>query len=375
MPSGPVYQTALYGAVPPDHVPVMVTDCPLSIGTLEGVIEEIDKEVVADTFTNSYCLGITDSESPQVTQLSLNYTENAITSGFYEPSGIAISPSGTYAYAVNFGASNVVIINTATNTVTNTITDSLSSGFSDPAAVAFSPSGTYAYVTNDGSNNVVIINTATNTVVNSITSGFSGGSRTGGIAFSPSGTYAYVTNFGSSNIVIVNTATNTVVNSINKGFTYPGGVSFSPSGTYAYMTNGGYANVVIINTVTNTVVSHIIRDIDNPAGIAFSPSGTYAYMTNQGSNNVIIINQGVGAETTNLIYSNVTVNPALGIPQISPSNPVIDSGQSIILSFSWMIKCGGGYGVYHCICSCIYYDYIATAKVCHVCICGKPRQQ
>ena len=51
MPYGPVYQTALYGEVPPDHEPVMVTDCPLSIGTFEGVIEDIDKGVVADTFT------------------------------------------------------------------------------------------------------------------------------------------------------------------------------------------------------------------------------------------------------------------------------------------------------------------------------------
>ena len=359
------------------------TTCPQEaanvLATYNGLSTTSNSITVSPTTTNSYCLGITDSESPQVTQLSLNYTENAITSGFYEPSGIAISPSGTYAYAVNYGASNVVIINTATNTVTNTITDPLSSGFSGPAAVAFSPSGTYAYVTNGDGGSVVIIDTATNTVVNSITSGFSGGSRTAGIAFSPSGTYAYVTNFGSSNIVIVNTATNTVVNSItssalnhpmgvafspdgsyayiannydynvlivntatntvvnsiNKGFTYPGAVAFSPSGTYAYIANGGYANVVIVNTATNTVTSRIIRGTGNPAGIAFSPSGTYAYVTNQGSNNVIIINQGVGAETTNLIYSNVTVYPALGIPQISPSNPVIDSGQSIILSFSW----------------------------------------
>ena len=45
MPYGPVYQTALYGEVPPDHEPVMVTDCPLSIGTFEGVIDTMLKEV------------------------------------------------------------------------------------------------------------------------------------------------------------------------------------------------------------------------------------------------------------------------------------------------------------------------------------------
>ena len=137
------------------------TTCPQEaanvLATYNGLTTTSNSITVSPTTTNSYCLGITDSESPPVTQLSLNYTENAITSGFYEPSGIAISPSGTYAYAVNYGNSNVVIIDTATNTVTNTITDPLPSGFDYPAAVAFSPSGTYAYVTNAGSNNVVII--------------------------------------------------------------------------------------------------------------------------------------------------------------------------------------------------------------------------
>ena len=61
------------------------------------------------------------------------------------------SPSGTYAYVTNFNSGNLVIINTATNTVVSHI-------MSGPPGVAFSPSGTYAYMTNAGSNNVLIIN-------------------------------------------------------------------------------------------------------------------------------------------------------------------------------------------------------------------------
>jgi YVTN family beta-propeller protein len=366
------------------------TTCPQEtanvLATYNGLSTTSNSITVSPTTTNSYCLGITDSESPQVTQLSLNYTENAITSsldspqgmsfspsgtyaymadaqgldiintasntvvnfitsGFNTPKAVAISSSGTYAYVTNAASNNVVIINTASNTVTG----SINSGFNIPQGVSFSPSGTYAYVTNcniscTGSgptDNVVIINTATNTVVNSITSGL--GRLPYGVAFSPSGTYAYVTNYNSNNVSIINTATNTVVNSIIAGFNSPDGVSFSPSGTYAYVTNIGSSNVAIINTASNTVTGSIASGLHVPQGVAFSPSGTYAYVTNCNSscgissilNNAIIINPGVGAETTNLIYSNVTVYPALGIPQISPSNPVIDSGQSIILSFSW----------------------------------------
>ncbi len=87
--------------------------------------------------------------------------------------------------------------------------------------------GSYVYVANDGANNVVIINTATNTVVNAITSGFSG---PWAVAFSHDGTYAYVPNClacNGGNVVIINTATNTVVGAITSGFNGPFGVAFS----------------------------------------------------------------------------------------------------------------------------------------------------
>ena len=363
-PYNAVWYTGPYGTTCPQETANV-------LATYNGLSTTSNSITVSPTSTNSYCLGITDSESPQVTQLSLNYTENTITSGFNNPSGVAFSNSGAYAYISNFGSSNIVIINTASNTVvnsitsgiyepsgvafspdgtyayvingnsqnvviintaTNTIVNSITSGFQTPLGVAFSPSGTYAYVANGNSDNVVIINTATNTVVNSITHGFA---VPEGVSFSPSGTYAYVVNNNANNVVIINTASNTVTGSIPYGFSNPRRISFSPSGTYAYATNYGSNNVVIINTASNTVTGSITSSFNEPTGVSFSPSGTYAYVTNDASNNVVIINQGVGAETTNLIYSDVTVHPALGIPQISASNPTIDLGQSITLSFSW----------------------------------------
>ena len=302
------------------------TTCPQEtanvIATYNGLSATSNSITVSPTTTNSYCLGITDSESPAVTQLSLNYTLNPIMSGTSDLTDIAISPSGTYAYVTNEYANNVVIINTATNTVVNSIT----SGFNFPVGVSFSPSGTYAYVANFNSNNVVIINTATNTVVNSITSGISGPE---GVSFSPSGTYAYAVN--NANVVIINTATNTVVNSIISGFSGSEEVAISPSGTYAYVANLYSSNVVIINTATNTVSGSINSGFNEPEGVAFSPSGAYAYVTNVNGDNVIIINPGIGAEITNLIYSSVVVNPELSANSITPSNPGVDAGKPITL--------------------------------------------
>ena len=267
-----------------------------------------------------------------------NTITGAITAGFNGPEGVAISPDGSYAYVTNQGSNNVVIINTATNTVVNSIT----SGFSVPQDAAFSPSGTYAYVTNCntpcGNNiagNVVIINTATNTVTNTMASGFK---EPTGVAFSPDGSYAYVVNYYAENVVYINTATNTVINSINIGPVNLEGVSFSPSGTYAYVAYSYYAGPLgVIDTATNTITAYVpaYAGSSNPHGVAFSPSGTYAYVSTL-DDGILIVNPGV--ETTNSVNSEVTVNPTLGIPTLtsSPSLPSTqNAGNTITFTSSW----------------------------------------
>ena len=78
------------------------------------------------------------------------------------------------------------VIDTATNTVTATIT--VGAG---PVGVAVSPDGTRAYVTNLGDDTVSVIDTATNTVTATIPVG----DDPVGVAVSPDGTRAYVTNY------------------------------------------------------------------------------------------------------------------------------------------------------------------------------------
>ena len=68
------------------------------------------------------------------------------------PIGVAVSPDGTKAYAVNISGNSVSVINTSTNAVTATIT--VGSG---PYGVAVSPDGTKVYAANNGSNSVSVI--------------------------------------------------------------------------------------------------------------------------------------------------------------------------------------------------------------------------
>jgi YVTN family beta-propeller protein len=72
------------------------------------------------------------------------------------------SPDGASAYVANFVGSSVSVIDTATTTVTATIS---SADARTPVGVALTPNGAFAYATNFNSNNVSVIDTATNTIV------------------------------------------------------------------------------------------------------------------------------------------------------------------------------------------------------------------
>jgi YVTN family beta-propeller protein len=255
----------------------------------------------------------------------------------------------------NAGSNNVVIINTASNTVVNSII----AGFNGPSGIAISPSGTFAYITNGNSANVVIINTATNTVVNSITSGFNNPS---GVSFSPSGTYAYVANENNNNVVIINTASNTVVNAMVFGSSStPHGVAIAPSGSYAYIAMCNYDcatsypdNITIINTATNAVAGYIVLPgFPNPYGVAFSPDGSYAYITNAYAYNLTIIDSGV--PTVNSIDSEAIVNPSLGVPTLA-SSPSLPSSQGNGNTITFTATATGGTSPYT-------YNYLITNTV------------
>ncbi len=87
------------------------------------------------------------------------------------------------------------VINTATNTVTTTIT-----GLIQPFDIAVTSNGAYAYVANGGSNSVSVISTATNKVTTKITV------RSGpyGVAITPNDEYAYIVNFNSASVSVIN---------------------------------------------------------------------------------------------------------------------------------------------------------------------------
>jgi YVTN family beta-propeller protein len=153
------------------------------------------------------------------------------------------------AYITNIASSTVSVIDTATNTVTTTI-----SGFSSPWGVAVTPNGLKVYVTNLGSNTVSVIDAVTNMVTGSP---ITVGTEPISAAVTPDSSTVYVTNFGSSNVSVIDTATNMVTATISVGMS-PASVVFTPDGSTAYVGNTGSNTVSVIDAVTNMVTGSMI---------------------------------------------------------------------------------------------------------------------
>ncbi len=173
-----------------------------------------------------------------------------------------------------------------------------------------------------------MIDTATNTVTTTVT--------VGGVPFwaaiTPDGKHVYVTQDYTTvtpgTVSVIDTATNTVTTTVTVG-TEPNavnGVAVTPDGQHVYVTNG--LNVSVIDTATNTVVGTPIL-VGSPNQVAVTPDGKHAYVTNFGSNPVI-------DTATNTVTATVTVGTSpsgVGIMppppptlQVSPPNDIAASG-------------------------------------------------
>ena len=115
-------------------------------------------------------------------------------------------PAAPLAYVTNSGSDTVSVMNTSNNTAVNTVTVG-----SYPTGVAITPNGSFAYVTDNGSNTVSVIKTSTNTVVKTVTVG----STPEGVAITPNGSFAYVVNSGSNTVSVIKTSTNAVVKTVS----------------------------------------------------------------------------------------------------------------------------------------------------------------
>lgn len=213
-----------------------------------------------------------------------NTVVNTIPVGL-SPFGVAITPDGARVYVVNRGNGTVSVIDTGTDTVVATIPVGL-----NPLNVAITPDGARVYVTNAVSSTISIIETETNTVVNTV---FVSPSPVG-VAITPDGTHLYVTSSNvSSTLTVLNTATNAVVATIPLRF-LASGVVFTPDGARAYVEQQNeFLN--LIDTATNTVIIDLLQAGVFHDQLAITPDGTRLYVTSPVINKVSVIDTSTNA--------------------------------------------------------------------------------
>ena len=196
--------------------------------------------------------------------------------------GIAFTPDGQHTYLANFDpdiATPQVLVDLGSPI--------LLPGEGHVYAIAITPDGKRAYVpyvffnsTNSPPENVAVIDTATNTVSQTVpieTTNFE--AVLSGIAVMPDGKFVYVSNQGSNSVTVINTANNTIVKKIPVG-TSPSGVAITPDGVHVYVSNQGSDSVSVIDTTTNKVVATVPVPGPSTISIIAPPRGVGALAFN-----------------------------------------------------------------------------------------------
>lgn len=208
---------------------------------------------------------------------------------------ITLSPDGSQLYAASRNATTnqitLLIISTATNTVTNSVP--LGSGV--PMQIAFTPNGTRAYiaisqsafdVVTIGTTRVVAIDTAMKAVVATLPFGAMFGDI--GIAVTPDGSRVYVTDRGESDVYVIATATNSLLGVIDLADVHNNddivsvAIGITPDGTRAYVANRATSNVTVIRLSDSAVLQRIPLSLSHSSffdSLAITPNGKRAYIT------------------------------------------------------------------------------------------------
>lgn len=162
---------------------------------------------------------------------------------------LAISPDGGFLYAASphCGSKPIIsVIDTAARIVASTIPYDCPLG-SCLLDLAMAPDGSLLYVTNDNADSMLVIDTATNSVSTTVT--FNSLTLPSAVAVTPDGTKAYVG--GDSAVLVIDTATLLVTATIAEA-TQNRAIVISPDGQSAYAadTLGG---IVVLDTATDAI--------------------------------------------------------------------------------------------------------------------------
>lgn len=258
-----------------------------------------------------------------------------------DPSAIAVSSNGFFAFVTNAGASNAVTaFRVATDGRLLRVTSTQSNpnpapvGM-DPVALAVSPNNQFVYVANRGSDTVTAFSIEdagaltlvppTGATTNPVSVQ---GDAPSSMAISPNGQFLYVSSsssnvitafqIGASGLLTLVPATGANPNPIPTGGTSPKSIRVSPNGSFLYVANSGSNTVTAFQVGSNGLLTQVPSTAGNPNpipvggtapnGIIVSSSGQFLYSAN-GGGNVTTFTIGGGGLLTLVPPSSGNLNP------------------------------------------------------------------
>ncbi len=349
-----------------------------------NVISTAANAIVNTIYVNSGADGVAFSPSGAIAYVAdqnpgnvsvINVAANSVVntiSGMQSPGAIAFNPAGTIAYVADQLGSNVTVIGVPANAVIGKIFIGPYAGGSNPASIAFNPSGTFSYIANSRSNNVVVVGDLPETAVQTLSAVQTGNglmqlsinavnSNTirftfNGVSYTEStgtrtiygtwslygfaqdnGTETYY--YGSNTLLLSNAIT------INPAFSP---VSFAISnsilqrgstGTITATVAGGTPpyryDFSIYNASGRLVANAIYQSASASNAFSFVISNSFGF--GRSTANVLVNDSATPANAQISNTVNFTIVPVqLQTPGISLSANIIDAGQTISITESWV---------------------------------------
>lgn len=233
--------------------------------------------------------------------LSLLDSVSAASAGY----GLATSPIGDALYCADYGAQSISQFNVGANGIPVAMSSKTVSANVNPTSIAITPNGKYAYAINSSSETIsqysVGINGALTALTVATVSTTALGSNPQALVVDPSSSYVYVTLTDSNKIAQYSIGSTGGLTSMSPASiatdANPRGLVISPNGSYVYVANSG-ANTITQYVVTGgrltALATSRVAAGSNPYALAASPDGRYVYVTNYGDNTVSQFSVGSG---------------------------------------------------------------------------------
>jgi len=210
-----------------------------------------------------------------------------------------IVQAAPFAYIANNTDATVSILDTASNTVSATITVG-----QQPYGVAVNAMGSRVYVSNQTDKTISVIDTMDNSV-----STIALANTPGGLAVNAAGTRLFVADNDGASLSVYDTATKSKLTTVSLGYNLPEGVAVGPAtgGAYAvYVSCSGSNKVVVVDANDGTssyaksATEYTVGSTANPGpmGLAVMPNGSKVYVANWTESSISVINTSTSGVST-----------------------------------------------------------------------------